>query len=104
MTRTNLERLLPKSPLWPGAAVRALSSNGVAVRAVAVRCTPRLCGARQGRCGARQAVQCTPKAVQCTPCGVNLGASVVLEWLNHIIELVLCCSSNRREKRLDYRS
>ena len=28
------------------------------------------------------------------------GASVVLEWLNHIIELVLCCSSNRNKKML----
>ena len=25
-----------------------------------------------------------------------------MEWLNHIVELVLCCSSKKREKRLDY--
>ena len=99
ITRTNLERLLPKSPLWPGAAVRASNSNGAAVRAVAVRCTPR-------------AVRCTPRAVRCTPGSAvhaegravhafwsEPGASVVLEWLNHIIELVLCCSSNGKRKK-----
>ena len=102
ITRTNLERgCCTKSPLSPGAALRARPralqcalSEGAAVRALVGRCCARSWGA---------AVR-APRALLCALFWSDPGASVVLEWLNHIIELVLCCSSNRKEKRLDYRN